>query len=49
MRERVKNDVIKETANVQQIILERMEIRSLKWFNHLMKMEQERSSHKLFK
>jgi hypothetical protein len=41
--------VIRERPSVQQTILERIEIRGLKWFGHLMRMEQERLPHKLFK
>jgi len=38
--ERVKNVVIRERASVQQTILKRIERRYLKWFSHLMRMEQ---------
>jgi len=46
-RERVRNDVIKERAITNNT--ERIEIRELKWFDHLIGMEQENFPHKLFK
>jgi len=39
----------RERASAQQTILERPKIRGLKWFDHLMKMEQDRLLHELFK
>jgi len=38
-RERVRNDVIRKIAHAQQTMLERIEIRRLKWFGHLMRMK----------
>jgi len=47
--DRIIRNVIRERANAQRTILKRIEIRDLKWFDHLMKMEQKRFLHKLFK
>lgn len=47
--QRINNEDIRQRANAHETILERIERRGLKWFGHMMRMDEQRLPLKLFK